>query len=247
MPNLEMHRAEVSEKLAAWISRNQERAPFVEFGQEDRKKYLLNAPDKVDSLPQALIIYTGMRRSSKKFLWRNIRFCALRDLPDYQGQSDVDLRRNSETLAASALAVFDELGFLYNLLFPADLGPARTGSGQNRALRTKQPEPACAWLTDEHCKGEIQASHIKPDCLGGLAVPGNLFWLCQFHHNLLDVYLRAEMRKDHSTRRIIASISSDPPPEKAGNGIPLSIWNQIGDKSKWPLPLKPESIGHLFD
>jgi len=170
----------------------------------------------------------------------------MRELHPFMGHSEDTLQEEAEAVASAALQVFDELDFLYDLLFPRGLGPARTSNDQNRALRRKQPTRICSWSPEDCCGGDVQAAHIKPDYLGGLAVPGNLIWLCRFHHALLDLHLRAKMRIDRGSQRIVATVSDTPPSEDAGGGEPLSIWTAIPDKSAWPLPLKPQSIAHLF-
>jgi hypothetical protein len=247
MPNLQVHRVEVSKKLAAWALRHQDRYAFTRFGESDSSGRALDGDDNLESFATAISIYAGLGRKKTKLGWNYMTFYTMRDLSEFNDQSEEYLHKNSDAVAVSALAVFEELGFLYRLLFPSDLGPARTGSGQNRALKSKQPDRTCSWLTDESCRGIVQAAHIKPDYMGGLAVPGNLIWLCEFHHTLLDVYLRASMRKVLSSKTIVASISDDPPSGSVGNGIPLSIWNQIELRGEWPLPLRTESIGHLFE
>ncbi len=164
-----------------------------------------------------------------------------------RGWSETELINGSGDLDEATLASFKRLDFLYSMLFPRDLGPSRMSGGQNRALKVRQPDRRCSWASGEHCEGTVDAAHIKPDRLGGHAVAGNLFWLCQFHHKLLDAYLKAALSLDRPSRRVVASVRTVPPPTIKAGGIPLAIWEAIEDKRAWPLPLRPGSIGHLFD
>ena len=169
-------------------------------------------------------------------------------MPRYTGWSESELINGSGDLAVATLASFKRLDFLYSMLFPRDLGPSRMSSGQKRAPKVRQPDRRCSWADGEHCEGTVDAAHIKPDRLGGHAVPGNLFWLCQFHHKLLDAHLKSVFiaRPQVEAGRRLREANGLPPRGKAG-GIPLVIWESIEDKGAWPLPLSVDSIGHLFD
>ena len=155
--------------------------------------------------------------------------------------------KEASGLSNAVLAFFEDLDFVYSLLFPRDIGPSRVSGGQNRTLKKRQPERRCAWLIEDKCRGIVDAAHIKPDRLGGLAVPGNLIWLCRAHHRLVDVDLKAELSVDHSSRQLIASVRGIAPPASSAEGATLAIWKSIQDRKAWPLPLRTESIAHLFE
>ena len=246
MPNIRAERETVAGKLSAWLRRNERNHGHVNLG-SDSDKYLAFGDDDPADLDEALGVYATLPRNIESITWRRIHLSAIARLPEFVGWDDADLLKGSSDVATAALSSFEGLDFLYSLLFPRDLGPSRLSNGQNRALKTKQPDRRCSWVVGEHCSGIVDAAHIKPDRLGGHAVPGNLFWLCQFHHKLLDTYLKAGLTLDRPSRRIVASVGAKPPaPSKAG-GIPLAIWESIEDKRVWVLPLRSESIVHLFD
>lgn len=246
-PNLIAHRATVSERLLEWARQTSKSDSYIWFRDADGTDYFTDWEDSASSLEADLLICSDRKNKKDALRWRNINFEAMRELRPFLAHSEETLQEEAEAIASAALCAFEELDFLYDLLFPRGLGPARTSNDQNRALRRKQPARLCSWSPEDNCRGDVQAAHIKPDYLGGLAVPGNLIWLCRFHHALLDLHLRGRMRIDRAAQRIIACVSNEPPNEEAGKGAAIAIWTTIPDRSAWPLPLKPESISHLFD
>jgi hypothetical protein len=246
MPNLRTNCTEVAVKLISWLRRHGANGGYVAFAAGDGQKYFTQGDEGPEELAKALGAYASLGRN-EDLNWRRFHFSAIVDLPQYQGWDEASLINASGELAEAALRLFKTLDFLYSLLFPCDLGPSRLSGGQNRALKTKQPERRCSWASEEYCEGTVDAAHIKPDRLGGHAVPGNLFWLCQFHHKLLDTYLKATLSLDRPSRRVVASVKTAPPTSTKARGVPLAIWEAIEDKRAWPLPLRPDSIGHLFD
>lgn len=247
MPNLRADHAAVAVKLIAWLRRHGANGGHVRFGISDGQRYIADGEDGQDDLADALLVYASPGRKAESFTWRRAQFSAIVHFPKYSGWSESELVNGSSDLAEATLVSFKRLDFLYSMLFPRDLGPSRMSGGQNRALKVRQPDRRCSWASGEHCEGTVDAAHIKPDRLGGHAVPGNLFWLCQFHHKLLDAYLKAALSLDRPSRRVVASVRTVPPPTIKAGGIPLAIWEAIEDNRAWPLPLRSGSIGHLFD
>jgi hypothetical protein len=238
MPNLRADRETVAGKLIAWLRRHGANGGYVEMDVGEGEKYCTYGEDGAEELSEALGTYATLSRNPESFSWKRAHFTAIVHLPKYQGWTEADLLNGSDDLAESALTSFKRLDFLYSMLFPRDLGPSRMSGGQNRSLKARQPDRLCSWASVEHCEGTVDAAHIKPDRLGGHAVPGNLFWLCQFHHKLLDTYLKAALSLDRPSRRVVASVRAIPPATSKADGIPLAIWEAIEDKRAWPLPLR---------
>ena len=243
MPNIRAERDAVASKLSHWLRFN---SGYVRMGIKEGADYRTFANHDLSELGDALKAYTTLPRNHDSLTWRRLQIVALRDLTQFDGWEEADLLKNAGDVAAAALASFEQLDFLYSLLFPRDLSPTRLSNGQNRALKTRQPDRCCAWAVQDHCVGSVDAAHIKPDRLGGHAVPGNLFWLCKFHHKLLDTYLNASLEVDRSTKQIVASVGMTPPAQSKAGGVPLAIWEAIVNKRVWILPLNPQSISHLF-
>ncbi len=246
MPNIRAERDAVAGKLSAWLRRNERKNGHVSLG-SGGDKYLAFGDDDPAELDEALGVYATLPRNIESITWSRIHLSAIARLPEFVGWDDADPLKGASDVATVALSSFEGIDFMYSLLSPLDLGPSRLSNGQNRALKTKQPDRRCSWAIMAHCSGTVDAAHIKPDRLGGYAVPGNLFWLCQFHHKLLDTYLKAGLTLDRPARRIVASVEAKPPASSKAGGIPLAIWESIQDKSKWSLPLRSESIMHLFE
>jgi hypothetical protein len=246
MPNIRAERATVASKLIAWLRRHGANGGYVGFGMDDGRKHLSDGEDSVEELADALEAYANLGRKEESS-WKRAHFSAIVELPKYEGWDEASLINGSGDLAEASLTSFKRLDFLYSMLFPRDLSPSRMSGGQNRALKARQPNCNCSWASREHCEGTIDAAHIKPDRQGGHAVPGNLFWLCQFHHKLLDAYLKATLSLDRQSRHIVASVRTFAPLASSGGGIPLAIWETIENKRAWPLPLRADSIDHLFD
>lgn len=247
MPNIRADRGLVAGKLSSWLRSHDAEGGYVQFGADDGGSYFSDRDDGLVALAAALGHYASPGRGEDSNLSKRSEFRAISILTNHRGGTESDLVDNADEVASSVLLGFGKLDFLYLLLFPRELGPARVSGGQNRALKTKQPERRCAWLIEDQCRGIVDAAHIKPDRLGGLAVPGNLIWLCRAHHRLVDVDLKAELSVDHSSRQLIASVRGIAPPASSAEGATLAIWKSIQDRKAWPLPLRTESIAHLFE
>ncbi|WP_435008218.1 HNH endonuclease signature motif containing protein [Tundrisphaera lichenicola] len=246
MPNIRSQREPIAGKLIAWLRRHRANGGFVRCGIGDGKKHIIYSEDTPEMMAEVLGAYSRSSRKDESSPWKRAHFSAIILLPKYNGWNEVDLINGSSDLADSALTSFKRLDFLYSMLFPRELGPSRVSNGQNRALKSKQPDRRCAWDQNQHCLGDVDAAHIIADRVGGLAVAGNLIWLCQAHHKLLDVYLKAELSIDREARRVIASVRKSPPKRTLASGLPLAAWESIEDKKSWHLPLSVESINHLF-
>ena len=246
MPNLTVNLHEICGRLTSRLRRHDSNNGMLRFGLDDDGEYIGFAGGEDSELIEALRAYARLRKGSDTFTWKRAHFTAVVRLQNYNGWDESDLVNGSEDVAESALRLFKQLDFLYSMLFPRGLGPSRMSGGQSRALKSRQPDRRCSWSSDENCRGAIDAAHIKPDRLGGHAVAGNLFWVCQFHHKLLDSYLNATLALDLSRRQIVATVSDRPPAATKADGLPRLIWDLIADKRSWPLPLRPEAVNHLF-
>ena len=247
MPNMRRDAASIAKGCQAWLRRQPESGRSIQMGQNGGVAFSRRGDEDLDDLHDALTDFGTLRRNAELLKWRRYRFSATFHLAKYYGWPESRLTRAPLPLLDSILGTFAKLDFLYTQLFPRDIGPARLSNGQNRALKAKQPDRRCSWLAEECCRGVVHAAHIKPDRLGGHAIPSNLFWLCNFHHTLLDTYLKADLSIHRPSRRIIASVSALPPEATKAGGIPHQIHQSIEDKRAWCLPLRPESISHLFD
>jgi hypothetical protein len=247
MPNLHSEIDQISELLSKWYNERSESSPRIILSQSpEGTVFGLHPEECVSGLTECLDSFYRQRKV-KDFTWTNSAFSALVDMPEFAGAKEEELLHDTACVAEKALRVFEGVDFLYNLMFPREIGKSRVSNGQNRALKTAQPKRICSWNEHSHCNGTVQAAHIKPDHLGGLAEPNNLFWLCRFHHTLVDVYLKADLRTRTSSRSLTASITETAPHTPLGKGTPLEIWSKIADKSNWTLPLSPSSISHLFE
>ena len=54
------------------------------------------------------------------------------------------------------------------------------------------------------------------------------------------------MTPDPRVRRINASVTPEAPLRDKLDGLALAYWNSIDTKDSWLLPLKEESIAHVF-
>lgn len=247
IPNIRSDGAMIAGKLMAWLRGHEADGGYVSLGVGEGEKYLIRGDDQPEVLADALGAYVSPLRKEGSSPWKRLHFSSISHLPNFKGWEEADLIGGSGDLAAAALGSFKRLDFLYSMLFPRDLGPSRMSGGQNRALKARQPDRRCSWACGDHCEGVVDAAHIKPDRLGGHAVPGNLLWLCRFHHKLLDSHLEAALSLDRASMRVVASVMSVPPPRGKAGGVPLAIWESIKGKGAWSLPLRADSIGHLFD
>jgi hypothetical protein len=241
MKNIGDHCEGIAAQLHQWLIEHSGRA-FCSFAPE----HTWDGRDTAHHISDQLRLYIQQRRKPDSMRWKRSKFEVGMNLSDLPDLTEEALANSANLIASTTVPLFKELDFLYNMLLPHTIAPARLSNGQNRALRRVQPNFKCAWTTQEHCDGQIEAAHIKPDRVGGRAVGKNLFWLCDFHHDLLDIYFRAELDVDRQGRRIVAKVKKQPT-QKVRDGIPLAIWEGIVDKNRWPLPLQPDSISHLFE
>ena len=146
-PNLAVKQDEIADKLGGWINAAMEHGFYLNFDQIGGGKYFFGMDHSFDDLIDSLSKYPDLDRKSSGIHsdriagWSGADFSALQVMPQFKGMSDDQtLLDSAGKIANSALIVFDELSFLYDLLIPRD----------QLQIVPAQPISSCARVSGTH-------------------------------------------------------------------------------------------------